>query len=361
MQYNTSITQQCTYILDRICYPRSEELCLDVPMTECKLEAGYTCQREEENNTLRCDTTVEKHLTVKDCVQDRFETLQKIQKTPECKNVTKVNCDSRWIINENGQKVFDKNQNCRDYTWEKCELVDKLVDETQVPVHTCTDREVTYLVPEKVEEEVTSYSKECETMAGASCEVFTTTECTTVEWTDCEEVIRPHCETFTVSIPFQEMVKYHRCNVDKNTEHHHLPQENNEHHHLPQENNEDHHFPQENTEHHHLPQENTEYDHQPQQNTYNHHHQHEVMIEYQPQPEQLIEFEVEMTPEYHQQYEYQPQPEHHHQPEENTYQHQPEQNTGYHNMPLAPAHLGQHPDTEYSGAITSYHHPSIDM
>merc|ERR1719319_333397 len=346
-------------------------------MTECKLEAGYTCQNEAENNTLRCDTTVTKHLTVKDCVQDRFETLQKIQKTPECKNVTKVNCDSRWINNEDGQKVFDKNQNCRDYTWEKCELVDKLVDETQVPVHTCTDRELTYLVPEQVEEEVTSYRKECDTMAGAVCDVFTTTECTTVEWTDCEEVIRPHCETFTVSIPFQEMIKYHRCNVDKNTEYHrqpqeityhhqpepeyhHQPAEMTEYHHLPQENTEYHHQPQENANYHHLLQQNTEYDHQPQQNTY-HHHQHEVMTEYQSQPEQLVEFEIEMTPEYHQQHEHQPQPEYHHQPQENTYHHPPEQNTGYHNMPLAPAHLGQHPNTEYSGPITSYHHPSIDM
>merc|ERR1719319_1092988 len=294
-------------------------------MTECKLEAGYTCQNEEENNTLRCDTTVTKHLTVKDCVQDRFETLQKIQKTPECKNVTKVNCDSRWIINEDGQKVFDKNQNCRDYTWEKCELVDKLVDETQVPVHTCTDRELTYLVPEQVEEEVTSYRKECDTMAGAVCDVFTTTECTTVEWTDCEEVIRPHCETFTVSIPFQEMIKYHRCNVDKNTEYRRQPQEITYHH---QPEPEYHHQPAEMTEYHHLPQENTEY-----------HHQHEVMTEYQPQPEQLVEFEIEMTPEYHQQHEHQPQPEYHHQPQENTYHHPPEQNTGYHNMPLAPANL----------------------
>ena len=160
MQYNTSITQHCTYILDRICYPRSEELCLDVPMTECKLEAGYTCQREEENNTLRCDTTVEKHLTVKDCVQDRFETLQKIQKTPECKNVTKVNCDSRWIINEDGQKVFDKNQNCRDYTWEKCELVDE---------NRCAK------VPEKVCKKVKE--DKCLTIPEETCRDVPTKEC----------------------------------------------------------------------------------------------------------------------------------------------------------------------------------------
>merc|ERR1719225_2552497 len=118
------------------------------------------------------------------------------------------------------------------------------------------------------------------------------------------------------------MIKYHRCNVDKNTGYQQLPQED----------------------------------------TY--HHQPKVMTEYQPEPEQLTE--------YHHQPEYQPQPqmtEYHHQPEyqhepqENTYHHQPEQETryGYHNMPLAPAHLGQHPNTEYSGPITSYRHPSIDM
>merc|ERR1712115_403703 len=154
------------------------------------------------------------------------------------------------------------------------------------------------------------------------------------------------------------MIKYHRCNVDKNTEYQQLPPEDTYHH-------------------------QPEYQPQPEQ-----------LIEYQPQPEQLIEFHPqpeqmteyhhqpsEIIPEnhhlddheYHHQPEYQPQPqmteyhhqpEYHHEPQENTYHHQTEQETnryGYHNMPLAPAHLGQHPNTEYSGPITSYHHPSIDM
>ena len=55
---------------------------------------------------------------------------------PECKQV----CDSKakWEINAQGEKVFASNENCRDKTLEKCDLVDKVTEE-QVPADTCRD------------------------------------------------------------------------------------------------------------------------------------------------------------------------------------------------------------------------------
>ena len=306
VQFNTTTTQRCTYSLDRICYPRSKELCLEVPSTKCKLEAGYTCKNHEEYNSLRCDTTITKKATVKDCVQDRFESLKKMQKTVECKNVTKTNCDSKWIINEHGQKVFDKNENCRDYTWEECELVDKLVEEAMVPVYTCTDREETYLVPEVREEEVTSVHRECEATGGAVCEADTREECATVEWTDCEEVIRPHCETITLRIPFQEETKYHRCNVNKNPGHHHVkhPEKIKESDHVGEHNHHSEHV----NEHHSHPEQTPESNIQPEQ--IHEHHSH---------PDQMNDYYSEEIP-----------------------------------------HLGPHPNTEYHPQpITGYHHQPI--
>ena len=387
VQYNITTVQHCSYSLDRICYDRSQVICLQVPITECKLEAGYTCETHEETNTLRCDTTVEKKTTVRDCVQDRFESLMKVQKTPECRNVTKVNCDSKWIINEYGQKVFDRNKNCRDYTWEECELVDKVVNEAEVPVYTCTDREEAYLVPEVVEEAVISYRKECETVGGAQCEVTTREECATVEWTDCQEVIRPHCEAFTVKIPFQEKIKYHRCHVDKDTgyqqeptvEHHHHHESEQtakyqheleqkvEYHHESEQTVENHQHPEQ-QEYHQQPEQMNVYQHQPEQ-TVEHHYEPEQMIVYPQQPEQMTEYHqqpeqmIEHLPHpeqihYHQEHE--PMPQYHHQLEQMpVYQHQIQENT-YRQHQSMPAQLGHHPNTEYHAQpITGYHHPPI--
>merc|ERR1712242_532411 len=180
IQFNYTTVQICNYTMDRVCYPRTKVLCLQVPETECGLEAGYTCDNHKQMDTLRQDTTTKKDFTVKQCDQDRFEPLKKIQKTPECKNVTREKCDSKWVINNYGQKV--------------------------------------------IEEKVTSHWRECETIGGAACNVASREECTTVEWTDCEEVIRPQCDLFTIKTPFQEKIQYHRCHVDKPMSYGHQPQ-----------------------------------------------------------------------------------------------------------------------------------------
>ena len=225
IQFNYTTVQICNYTMDRICYPRTKVLCLQVPETECGLEAGYTCDNHKQMDTLRQDTTTKKDFTVKQCVQDRFEPLKKIQKTPECKNVTREKCDSKWVINNYGQKVFEKNENCREVTWEECKLVENIVEEQKVPVYTCTDlRHETFVQPEVIEEQVTSHWRECETIGGAACTVASREECTTVEWTDCEEVIRPQCDLFTIKTPFQEKIQYHRCHVDKPMSYGHQPQ-----------------------------------------------------------------------------------------------------------------------------------------
>ena len=81
---------------------------------------------ERRVKTVRCDETEVKSFTPKKCVAEGFKTLREVKQVPECKQVTKQVCDSKWEINGQGDKVFADNENCRDKTWEKCDLVDKV-------------------------------------------------------------------------------------------------------------------------------------------------------------------------------------------------------------------------------------------
>ena len=92
-----------------------------------------------------------------------------------------------WEINARGEKVFASNENCRDKTWEKCDLVDKVTEE-QVPADTCRDNAAkTYLTVLKKEDLITNIKN---TTGGAVCRVSSSTNCTEVEWTECQERIK---------------------------------------------------------------------------------------------------------------------------------------------------------------------------
>ena len=73
-----------------------------------------------------------------------------------------------WEINARGEKVFASNENCRDKTWEKCDLV---VTEEQVPADTCRDNAAkTYLTVPKKEVLITKIKNTCSATAlGAPC------------------------------------------------------------------------------------------------------------------------------------------------------------------------------------------------
>ena len=91
--------------------------------------------------------------------------MREVKQVPECKQVTKQVCDSKWEINAQGEKVFASNENCRDKTWEKCDLVDKVTEE-QVPADTCRDNAAkTYLTVLKKEELITKIKNTCSATA----------------------------------------------------------------------------------------------------------------------------------------------------------------------------------------------------
>merc|ERR1712242_208188 len=94
----------------------SERVCVNIPATECTMEAGVNCNTDKFGQTVRCDTTERIPFTPKSSFENGFQILQEIKKKPECKNVTKTVCDSKWEIDATGEKVWAGNQNCREKT-----------------------------------------------------------------------------------------------------------------------------------------------------------------------------------------------------------------------------------------------------
>ena len=133
---------------------------------------------------------------------------------PVCKNVTKMVCDSKWIVNEFGEKVWGGNENCREKTWEDCKLVDREVTE-KVETFICQPGSpISYLAPVVRDEEVTTKRTTCSAAGGMTCTVSQVQECTTVQWTECVERVNKNCDDITVRMPQQTRNHLLRCTVD---------------------------------------------------------------------------------------------------------------------------------------------------
>ena len=211
VEYNVSTTQMCSYKKTSHCQPRKTQVCRDIPVTECRIVGFTECEETPHTQTVSDDSLELETFVAQECRPGAVRILSETKKTPECKPVTKQQCDSKWEINEHGEKVFASNENCKDVTWEDCKLVDKQVEE-EVEVFTCNDDKTeTYLEPVVKEEEITARNEKCEGRGGSQCSVRSSTGCTTVEWTDCEERVVEECQEVTLKVPHQEYDHLLRC------------------------------------------------------------------------------------------------------------------------------------------------------
>ena len=215
VQYSPAHDEVCTSSIKTTCVPRSEKVCVNVPKTTFTFNSGADCTNVGSTHTVSGDRTEEKNFTPKKCLPNGYETISEVKKVPDCKNVTKEVCDSKWVIDASGKKVFANNVNCRPKTWQQCELVDMEITE-KVPVKKCIDDEdLWYLTPVFDTMEVTSYKRSCSAIGGASYKVTHTTECTEVTWSDCSDQVERSCQPVSSNVPFQEYNHLKRCAINQ--------------------------------------------------------------------------------------------------------------------------------------------------
>ena len=133
---------------------------------------------------------------------------------PQCKNVTKEQCDSKWVINKDGEKVWAGNENCKNVTWEDCSL--QLVDVTQeVTSWECKDGEpIEYILPVKKNTEVTTMETSCKAEPYPDCKTAQKQECKEVEWEECKDSLVTKCFPVQFQIPFQRYDHRLRCTLE---------------------------------------------------------------------------------------------------------------------------------------------------
>ena len=202
--YEESTHDVCTYRVASVCSKSTSSACVSIPIEKCTVVGYANCQAETFTELLRDDMGETQSFIPKKCHQSGEETLVEYHKTPVCEPVTKEQCDSKWVVNEFGEKVWAGNENCQQVTWEDCKLVD-VQTPISVPQYTCTDLPaVTYTLPSYAEVEVTGYRTECVPAANAACQTNYVQECTDLEYEECQDIIEPLCfNQMMVQIPYQ--------------------------------------------------------------------------------------------------------------------------------------------------------------
>merc|ERR1712037_595204 len=203
IQYNTSTADLCTFKVRRSCQTKTSPACVQIPIQECKAKAYPDCKSVPFTQVMKDDSSSEASFVPKDCFESDSQTLIEVHQKPVCETVEKEQCESKWVVNKLGEKVWAGNENCQVITWEDCKLVD-VPHPIEVPTYTCTDLPaIHYSVPSFNEVEVTGYRTECQAAASAECQT-NYVQCSDVEFEECQDIIEPLCfAQMMIQIPYQ--------------------------------------------------------------------------------------------------------------------------------------------------------------
>ena len=193
VQYNITTAKICSYRTTKTCTTKQSSACVSIPVTECEVVGYADCISTPFTALYHDDQTVSHTFVPKDCIQSGEQTLIEYHKTPVCGNVTRQNCDTNWVINEQGEKVWAGNENCQEVTVEDC-VLEMIPHPVTVPIWTCADgAPIQYSSPVFQEVEVTGYEAVCNAAAFPLCTTSSVQQCAEVEYEECFDTIEPVC------------------------------------------------------------------------------------------------------------------------------------------------------------------------
>jgi hypothetical protein len=149
------------------------------------------------------------------CQPGGVKVLRETKQRPVCRNVTQQQCESKWVVNDLGEKVWAGNENCQDVTWEECSLEDYVVP-IEVPVWRCADdRQLTYSQAVFETVEVTAYASTCRAVASPVCTTVTRQECVDLAYEECADHVVPRCQKgLSIQVPYQTFDHRLKCLFD---------------------------------------------------------------------------------------------------------------------------------------------------
>ena len=181
IEYNVTTRTVCRHKVENVCQKKKEEVCIPVMKMTCGLVAYNDCSTKPLASTQRCDKVEENTFVSKECKPDKVVVLEEVKKIPVCTTVTKQQCDSRWKVTEEGLKVWDGKENCRNVSWEDCLLEEKIMKE-DIATYSCVESDILPYPSLLVKtEDIESYERLCQVTGNTVCTYQENTQCTIVE------------------------------------------------------------------------------------------------------------------------------------------------------------------------------------
>jgi len=140
-----------------------------------------------------------------------MDVVQHTKMMPECRNVTKQNCITKWQEDANGNQVWAGNEDCEPVTWRECKLVPRQVD-FKVPKINCEDgEEIPYTDMEPTEKTQMTTKMTCVVKHTKNCSPIASTKCQSINYQECAEIPNEVCENVEMSIPHQDKEHKKKC------------------------------------------------------------------------------------------------------------------------------------------------------
>jgi len=202
--------EKCDTTFQKQCETKTEQVCDEVTEMQCEIVPYTECQMEMEVTPYKSYEMVPQIFKKKVC-KEGMDVVQHTKMMPECRNVTKQNCITKWETDENGNQVWAGNEACEPVTWRECKLVPRQVD-FKVPKIQCEDAdEVPYTDCQDKEKEQMTTKMTCEVKHTTNCEAVTSTKCANINYQECAEVPEEKCETVEMQVPMQEKEHKKKC------------------------------------------------------------------------------------------------------------------------------------------------------
>lgn len=202
MTCQTPFVKECADKEEKVCSEVMETKCEVQPFTECAMS---TVQIEYQETVL-----IAKQFAEKKCVMVK-DHVNHQKMFPECKNVTKQNCETLWETDANGRQVWAGKENCEPVTWQECKLVPRDV-KFIIPKVECESLEpIWYHEPVLVNKTKSANVMTCLVKNTSHCTPHVRHDCKMIAYQECTEVPKMSCEHTHLHKPMQEKQHRKKC------------------------------------------------------------------------------------------------------------------------------------------------------
>lgn len=203
--------QVCDSTFPKTCEDKTDQVCLEVTEMNCDVEAYTDCTMSMEEVPYKSYDMVMGTYNSKTCTEST-EIVQHTKTAPDCRNVTRQNCITKWEIDSNGKKVWAGNEDCEDVTWQECKLVERTVDFT-VPKVDCLDdgNPIPYMRFADTNKTQMLNKMTCEVKSAQSCKPVTSTKCASITYQECSQAAVEKCIDRDGNEPGQERQHKQKC------------------------------------------------------------------------------------------------------------------------------------------------------